>query len=179
MGDPAGTSDTVTARGGAGGADAVAELSHLLSCIGPTCGDAFDWKGLEAVYGRALPSDYRQFIGIFGRGTIEQLVVVRGPATGRPEWEGIRVDTLVPEMLRDTADDWRMRSQNGLYAWRTCLFGPTLRRRTRWPGSPRTPIRTAGRLPFGRAATRPGRSIRSGWPSSWSGCCATSSRSGR
>lgn len=74
-----------------------------------------DWTVVEAVYGRALPSDYRRFIETFGHGTVEQLVVVRGPATGRPEWEGIRVAALLPEMLRDTADDWEVSVQKGLY----------------------------------------------------------------
>ncbi|MGW7445130.1 hypothetical protein [Kitasatospora sp. NPDC054795] len=71
--------------------------------------------GVEAVYGRALRSDYRRFIGTFGRGTVEQLVVVRGPATGRPQWEGVRVAALLPAMLRDTADDWEVPAQKGLY----------------------------------------------------------------
>ncbi|MEV6209368.1 SMI1/KNR4 family protein [Kitasatospora sp. NPDC051914] len=89
-------------------------LAQILSCIGPTCGDTADWKAAEAVYGRPLPSDYRWFIETFGRGTIEQMVVVRGPATGRAEWEGIRVDTLPPEMVSET-DDWHDPAPEGLY----------------------------------------------------------------
>ncbi|OKI25069.1 hypothetical protein A6A07_31215 [Streptomyces sp. CB03911] len=70
------------------GTGAVGELAHLLSCIGPTCGDNIDWKVVEAVYGRSLPADYRRFVDTFGRGTIEQMVVVRGPATGRGRMGG-------------------------------------------------------------------------------------------
>lgn len=55
MGEPTFTNETAT--GGGGGGDAVVELSHLLSCIGPTRGDIVDWKAVEVAYGKQLPSD--------------------------------------------------------------------------------------------------------------------------
>ncbi|MEU3498603.1 hypothetical protein ABZ747_34575 [Kitasatospora cineracea] len=114
MGEPTFTNEMAT--GGSGGGDAVVELSHRLSCIGPTRGDIVDWKAVEAAYGKQLPSDYRQFIDTFGRGSIEQQWVdICGPASGSAEWEGMRVDTLPPEMLQGTADDWNLPEQKGLY----------------------------------------------------------------
>ncbi|RKE05089.1 RHS repeat-associated protein [Streptomyces sp. TLI_171] len=60
----------------------------------------------------------------------------------------------------------------------TCSSGAS-RRRTCSVGSPPTRTRKRGRWPSTRGRTRPGPSTRSAWSSSWFGCSATTSRSGR
>ncbi|MFE4519233.1 hypothetical protein ACFRMQ_34205 [Kitasatospora sp. NPDC056783] len=92
------------------------ELTNLLSCFGPTCGDVVDWEAVEATYGRRLPSDYQEFMTAFGCGSVEQALYVQAPATTTAELTGNFVSTLPAGMLADEgAGDWRDPAQAGLH----------------------------------------------------------------
>ncbi|WP_052707759.1 hypothetical protein [Streptomyces rubellomurinus] len=97
------------------GREVMFELTKLLSCFGPTCGDVVDWGAVEAAYGRRLPSDYQQFMAAFGCGSIEQALYIHAPAITSDELAGNVVSALPAGILAGSAEDWRDPAQAGLY----------------------------------------------------------------
>ncbi|WP_308130283.1 hypothetical protein [Kitasatospora aureofaciens] len=82
---------------------AMASIGEVLSCIGPTCGDAVDWSAAERVYGTSFPADYRAFVTAFGSGSIEEMVGVHIPAVTSNEPQVVTVSRLSEAALADYA----------------------------------------------------------------------------
>ncbi|NKY85330.1 hypothetical protein [Nocardia veterana] len=78
-----------------------ADLTRVLSCFGPTCGDFIDWGAAEQVYGTSFPADYRAFIAAFGGGGIEDVVGVLTPAVSPAESQLSKVSRLSGSALGD------------------------------------------------------------------------------
>ncbi|PJE97224.1 hypothetical protein CUT44_13725 [Streptomyces carminius] len=63
----------------------VERLSDLLTVFGGDAGDNVDWEAIKSCYGTDFPEDYKEFVRLFGNGTIEGMIGIRIPvATSDP-----------------------------------------------------------------------------------------------
>lgn len=73
---------------------------------------AVDWGQLSGSWGKEFPADYRQFIGVYGPGTIEDFLVIQEPeprealspaATGGMASETANAETVWTEFRKEAA----------------------------------------------------------------------------
>lgn len=80
---------------------AMSELATLRRLMPPTAESdtVVDWERMTASWGRPFPSDYRQFIDVYGEGAAANYlsVVKPEPKEGQPDPDGMRVETLNAE----------------------------------------------------------------------------------
>lgn len=131
---------------------AMASLTRVLSCIGPTCGDSIDWGAAERMYGTSFPADYRAFVATFGSGTIESMVVVSTPAVSSAESQMLKVSRLSETALADNgvnrwapADRGRYRLED-LLIWGGTAAADTLCWITTDPDPDRWPVAVYTRM---------------------------------
>ncbi|MFF8499459.1 hypothetical protein ACF07L_02220 [Streptomyces anulatus] len=61
------------------------ELEPVLTPFAGAAGDVVDWATVESAYGTGFPSDYKEFVRLFGHGTIEGRIATLIPvATSDP-----------------------------------------------------------------------------------------------
>ncbi|WP_328410868.1 hypothetical protein [Nocardia sp. NBC_00403] len=105
---------------------AVASLTRMLSCIGPTCGDSIDWGSAERIYGTSFPADYRAFVAAFGSGTIEEMVMVFTPAVSSAESHTLEVSRLSESALADdVVNHWALADQGRYRLEDLLIWGST------------------------------------------------------
>ncbi|MFE4459484.1 hypothetical protein ACFROC_19190 [Nocardia tengchongensis] len=130
----------------------LANLTRMLSCIGPTCGDSIDWGAAEHVYGTSFPSDYRAFISAYGSGGIEDVVGVFIPAVSSAESQISKVSRLSESALAAKevnnwapADQGRYRLED-LLIWGGTVAADTLCWITTDPNPDQWPVAVYTRL---------------------------------
>ncbi|MFE4519234.1 SMI1/KNR4 family protein [Kitasatospora sp. NPDC056783] len=70
-------------------------VSRLLTLLGEpiTPGDSVDWDELAQTTGLRLPSDYRDFVALYGGGELDEYLSIRTPPVGASPY-GVLVDEL-------------------------------------------------------------------------------------
>jgi hypothetical protein len=88
----------------------------------PGAGDTVDWEQMERSWGTHFPSDYKEFIAVYGAGGISAYLGLVPPeprAVGgeEPSFQGMEVETL------NALDIWRDKGPGGAVQDRVIVWG--------------------------------------------------------
>ncbi|MFE9796032.1 hypothetical protein ACFYRL_30350 [Streptomyces goshikiensis] len=121
------------------------ELSGLLTAVGDS-GNRLDWDEVAASYGFDFPSDYKDFVSVYGEGEIGPGISVQIPAASPGQmWPSV---SRLPEMTRRnfSAKEWkdpgsaRLYSVDDLLVWGAAEGGDILCWITRGDDSAAWPV---------------------------------------
>ena len=107
-------------------------LRRLNQVLPPSAGDlpeSVNWAAVEATWGSAFPRDFQEFMGIYGRGTIDNVFTIATPVDGGHMQGVLRCRELTPNISTECRIDGREVSypawphNGGLIGWATTGIG--------------------------------------------------------
>ncbi|MEU4302912.1 hypothetical protein [Kitasatospora aureofaciens] len=89
-------------------------VETLISLMPPHdgCGDILDWRSIEEAFGVALPSDFRDFIAVYGTGSIDDQLEIASP--DQMESDGVSMLAVTP---RASSVRWLEETGSGYPLW--------------------------------------------------------------
>lgn len=89
----------------------------------PEGGDVIDWDGVETRSGVRLPGDYRDFVGVYGGGIIDDILEIHTPDVPGSLMTGVPDAPVATRVERDLG--WLSRVAPGTDPGRLLRFGST------------------------------------------------------
>lgn len=159
--------------------DALKQLRDAMPLLyeGGAAGDTVDWEAAAAELGvTSFPGDYREFVSIFGAGSIEESLYVWIPRPGSAS-APLTVGRLPVNALRsESMNTWQESGASSRYRLEDVLvWGGRRTAPTPCAGWRQVPTRTHGPLRCGNVRAEVGGSTTAEWwHSSWDYCGVTS-----